>query len=86
MTVFDRCNIIARDRRDISPPYGYITAPSTQNTAPYGLIVLNSRLTKEPGVPAKSFALGRRGTLLQHLMMAVMLILRLSDRRYLSIP
>ncbi len=53
MTVFDRCNIIARDRRDISPPYGYITAPSTQNTAPYGLIVLNSRLTKEPGVPAK---------------------------------
>ncbi|CNC55896.1 pectinesterase family protein [Yersinia similis] len=59
VTVFDRCNIIARDRNDISPPYGYITAPSTQNTVPYGLIVLNSRLTKEPGVPAKSFALGR---------------------------
>ncbi|MGE4799726.1 pectinesterase family protein [Yersinia hibernica] len=57
--VFDHCDIVARDRSDIEPPYGYITAPSTLTTSPYGLIFINSRLTKEPGVPAKSFALGR---------------------------
>ncbi|CNK91302.1 putative pectinesterase [Yersinia frederiksenii] len=59
VTVFDNCDIVARDRRDIELPYGYITAPSTLKTSPYGLIFMNSRLTKEPGVPAKSFALGR---------------------------
>ncbi|WP_062739855.1 pectinesterase family protein [Yersinia enterocolitica] len=59
ITVFDNCNIVARDRSDIEPPYGYITAPSTLTTSPYGLIFINSRLTKEPGVPANSFALGR---------------------------
>lgn len=57
--VFDRCTVIARNRQDIAPPYGYITAPSTLQRSPYGLIFLNSRLVKEAGVPANSFALGR---------------------------
>ncbi|MEA9390169.1 pectinesterase family protein [Acerihabitans sp. TG2] len=57
--VFDHCKIIARNRGDIAPPYGYLTAPSTKITAPYGLIFLHSQLLKEPGVPEKSFALGR---------------------------
>ncbi|EKN6016610.1 pectin esterase [Yersinia enterocolitica] len=59
ITVFDNCTIVARDRSDIEPPYGYISAPSTLTASPYGLIFINSRLTKEPGVPANSFALGR---------------------------
>lgn len=59
IAVFERCEIIARVRTDVSPPFGYITAPSTALSAPYGLIFLNSKLVKEPGVPANSFALGR---------------------------
>lgn len=59
VAVFDRCNIIARGRADIAPPLGYISAPSTASSAPYGLIFIDSKLSKEPGVPAKSFALGR---------------------------
>ncbi|MEA9391311.1 pectinesterase family protein [Acerihabitans sp. TG2] len=57
--VFDGCKIIARDRSDIAPPYGYLTAPSTKSESPYGLVFLNSQLLKESGVPANSFALGR---------------------------
>jgi pectinesterase len=59
IAVFDRCDIVARGRSDIAPPLGYITAPSTPSTQQYGLIFFNSRLLKEKGVPAKSFALGR---------------------------
>ncbi|MFD1802311.1 pectinesterase family protein [Mixta tenebrionis] len=59
IAVFDRCDIVARGRSDITPPLGYITAPSTPSTQRYGLIFFNSRLSKEAGVPAKSFALGR---------------------------
>lgn len=59
IAVFDRCTIIARNRSDIAPPLGYITAPSTPDDKPYGLIFMHSHLTKEPGVPAGSFALGR---------------------------
>lgn len=59
IAVFDRCTIIARNRSDIAPPLGYITAPSTPRDAHFGLVFLNSHLTKEPGVPAGSFALGR---------------------------
>ncbi len=51
--------IIARNRSDIAPPYGYITAPATQADEKFGLFIINSKLSKEAGVPAKSFALGR---------------------------
>lgn len=59
ITVFNRCEIRARNRTDTQPPYGYITAPSTAKDQPYGLVFINSRLTKEAGVPAGSFGLGR---------------------------
>lgn len=59
IAVFDRCEIIARNRSDTAPPYGYITAPATQLAEKYGLFIINSKLSKEAGVPAKSFALGR---------------------------
>ncbi|SEK21473.1 pectinesterase [Kosakonia sacchari] len=59
IAVFDRCDIIARNRNDTDPPYGYITAPATQIDQKFGLFIINSKLSKEPGVPANSFALGR---------------------------
>ena len=59
ISVFDHCDIVARRRTDIAPPYGYLTAPSTDIKSPYGLIFLQSRIVKEMGVPARSFALGR---------------------------
>lgn len=59
IAVFERCDIIARNRTDISSPLGYITAPSTASSAKYGLIFINSKISREAGVPAKSFALGR---------------------------
>ncbi len=59
IAVFDRCEIIARNRDDTAPPYGYLTAPATQAGERFGLFIINSKLSKEPGVPAKSFALGR---------------------------
>ncbi|WP_018917874.1 pectinesterase family protein [Vreelandella zhanjiangensis] len=59
VAVFDNCDIIARNRDDIAPPLGYITAPSTNSAQEFGLIFLNSRIIKEEGVPAGSFALGR---------------------------
>lgn len=59
IAVFDRCEIIARNRNDTAPPYGYIMAPATQADEKFGLFIINSKLSKEAGVPAKSFALGR---------------------------
>jgi len=59
IAVFDRCEIIARNRSDIAPPYGYLTAPATPAAERFGLFIINSKLGKEAGVPAKSFALGR---------------------------
>lgn len=57
--VFDSCNIVAKKRTIDTKPMGYITAPSTEDNVPYGLVFINSRLTKEAGVPEKSFGLGR---------------------------
>lgn len=57
--VFDECTLIARNRNDVNGVYGYLTAPSTPISEPYGLIIMNSKLVKEEGVPANSFALGR---------------------------
>ncbi|MEN0612909.1 MULTISPECIES: pectinesterase family protein [Klebsiella] len=59
IAVFDRCDIIARNRTDVSSPLGYIAAPSTPSTAKYGLIFIKSKISKEAEVPARSFALGR---------------------------
>lgn len=58
-TMINDCELIARARYDTQETYGYLTAPSTNISQPYGLIIINSRLTKEKDVPANSFALGR---------------------------
>lgn len=59
IAVFDRCEIIARGRSDIAPPWGYITAPATPAAEKFGLFIINSKLSREAGVPDNSFALGR---------------------------
>lgn len=57
--VFDDCNIVARARTKPMTPMGFITAPSTDIHQAYGLVFMNSRITKEANVPADSFGLGR---------------------------
>ncbi|WVD67264.1 pectinesterase family protein [Orbus sturtevantii] len=59
VAVIDDCELIARARYDVDDIYGYITAPSTNIKQPFGLVIMNSRLTKEKDVPANTFALGR---------------------------
>jgi pectinesterase len=57
--VFDECEIVSRNRANKNPT-GYVTAPSTPITAPYGFLFINSRFVKEtPDVPAGSVHLGR---------------------------
>jgi len=53
--VFDRCHIHSLDRD--STPAGYVTAPSTTNTNPYGLLFTRCRFTSD--APAGSVFLGR---------------------------
>jgi pectinesterase len=53
--VFDRCRIHSLDRN--SSPAGYVTAPSTTNTNPYGLLFARCRFTSD--APAGSVFLGR---------------------------
>ncbi|ESQ86685.1 hypothetical protein ABAC460_22420 [Asticcacaulis sp. AC460] len=54
--------IITR-RRAVVPPAGeyqsFLTAPSTQLSQAMGIVIYRSRLTREPGVPDASIALGR---------------------------
>ncbi|MBF9003228.1 pectinesterase family protein [Vibrio nitrifigilis] len=54
-------NIVARNRNDVAAgePYGYITAPATNINDPFGIVFKHCRLTKESGVPANSYGLGR---------------------------
>lgn len=57
--VFEASEIVSRDRTD-KDPTGYITAPSTQISHPYGLLFIDSRFVKEtPDLPAGSVRLGR---------------------------
>lgn len=56
--VFERCDIVSRNRANKNPT-GYITAPSTMASEPYGFLFLESRFLKEQGVPAGSVRLGR---------------------------
>lgn len=59
--LFDNSEIIARNRTDLESGkvYGYMTAPATNINTPYGLVFKNCQLTKEDGVPAASYGLGR---------------------------
>ena len=57
--VFENCDIVSRNRANKNPT-GYVTAPSTHVSQPYGLLFINSRLLKEaPDLPAGSVRLGR---------------------------
>lgn len=57
--VFDDCDIVSRDRGS-AENNGYITAPSTRISQPYGLLFVNSRLKKEtPAMAPNSVTLGR---------------------------
>lgn len=50
--------IVSRFRRG-KPRQGYVAAPSTLRTQPFGLVFHHCRLTKEADVPASSVVLGR---------------------------
>jgi pectinesterase len=57
--VFDDCDIVSRDRGS-ADNNGYITAPSTRISQPYGFLFIHSRLRKEtPGMAPGSVTLGR---------------------------
>ena len=57
--VFERCEIISLDR-GVAKNNGYVTAPSTHISQPYGLIFMNSRLLKDsPKMGKGSVHLGR---------------------------
>lgn len=56
----DTCDIVTRRRADPTMEnVGYVTAPSTQISQPYGIVFDHCRLLKEEGVPAHSSPLGR---------------------------
>jgi pectinesterase len=57
--VFDNCDIVSRNRKKKNPT-GYVTAPSTPITYPYGFLFIDSRFVKESlEVPKGSVCLGR---------------------------
>ena len=57
--VFDDCDIVSRDRGS-KTNNGYITAPSTVASVPYGFLFVHSRFRKEkPDMAANSVTLGR---------------------------
>jgi len=57
--VFDDCDIVSRDRGSRTNN-GYITAPSTPLSQPFGFVFVRSRLKKErPEMAPASVALGR---------------------------
>ena len=57
--LFESVDIISRKKHDYGDFAGYITAPSTLNTRPFGLTFLGCKLLREDGVLANSIALGR---------------------------
>ena len=58
---FEACEIVARMRSATSDEgrVGYLTAPSTLRSTPYGLVFQHCRLKKESNVPPGAYALGR---------------------------
>ncbi|MEO8621947.1 MAG: pectinesterase family protein [bacterium] len=57
--VFADCDIVSRDRGSATNN-GYVSAPSTPSSMPYGFLFLRSRFKKEkPSMAANSVALGR---------------------------
>lgn len=58
-SLFTDSDIVTRKRGQQHFPHGYVTAPSTKISSPYGLTFINCRLTREAGVANNSTALGR---------------------------
>ena len=57
--VFDECDIVSRDRGSTTNN-GYISAPSTPASSPYGFLFVRSRFKKgSPSLAANSVTLGR---------------------------
>lgn len=57
--VFDSVDIVSRDRGSTTNN-GYVTAPSTPGSRPYGFVIVNSRLKKEaPTMTPHTVTLGR---------------------------
>jgi pectinesterase len=57
--VFNDCEIVSRDRPG-KDPTGYVTAPSTPASYPYGFLFIDCQLVKEtPELPPGSVRLGR---------------------------
>jgi pectinesterase len=57
-SVLQGCDVVSRLRPG-KPRQGYVAAPSTPATQPFGLVFHDCRLTKEREVPASSVVLGR---------------------------
>lgn len=59
--LIENSNIVARYRNDTQNDevQGYLTAPATNIETEFGLVFKNCNLTKEDGVPARSYGLGR---------------------------
>lgn len=57
--LFENSDLVTRPRGTPRDNVGYITAPSTDINNDFGLVFLNCRLLKAPGVPANSTPLGR---------------------------
>ncbi|HPT86546.1 MAG TPA: pectinesterase family protein [Bacillota bacterium] len=56
--VFEKCRIHSVDRIGLDPK-GFITAPSTRATQPYGLIFIDCEITAEPSLGVGTVYLGR---------------------------
>ena len=57
--VVDDSTILSRAGRRAGNESGYVLAPSTASTTTLGILLINSRLIGEAGLPAGSIALGR---------------------------
>ena len=59
--VFDGVTLLSRQRgKEVNEGYaGYITAPSTLISRPFGFVFIGCTLAREKGVPQKTVALGR---------------------------
>lgn len=57
--LFENSDIVTRPRAHEMATAGYVTAPSTDIKDAFGLVFLNCRLLKDPGVAPGSIALGR---------------------------
>ncbi|MBS1207859.1 MAG: Pectinesterase [Proteobacteria bacterium] len=56
---FEDCELISRPAGHVTTKVGYVTAPSTHTSKKYGFVFNRCKLSREPGVPDATVALGR---------------------------